>query len=166
MYLNTRCISSIKRQNLRSATENVKDQRVESINCNLSNLIIFIIFNKLKDDKSLLKLIKNLNFIDENKLSILNQNSLNLESISDIHISDRNTMLINYKKIMTDYNIYDITNRNNYISLFCKMMNPIITAPIKTYVIVLSCSSLGVSVLGKILEDIIVDCVEAGSIIF
>jgi hypothetical protein len=45
-------------------------------------------------------------------------------------------------------------------------MNPIITAPIKTYVIVLSCSSLGVSVLGKILEDIIVDCVEAGSIIF
>ena len=116
MYLDTRCINSIKIEDLASATENVKDQKKASTNCNLSNLIIFIIFNKLKDDKSLLTLIKNLNFVDENKLSILNENSLNLELFSSDITQQMNTNRLTdyYLKIMTGCNRYDITNINSY----------------------------------------------------
>jgi hypothetical protein len=114
-YLDTRCIKSIQNYNLISATYNVKDQEQKSRNCNLSNLIIFIIFNKLKDDRTLFKLIEDLNLVKKNKLSILNENSLNLALINN-----SNTNIEEFKNIMIASNEYDITNINRYIVEYYK----------------------------------------------
>lgn len=113
IYLNTRCIKSIKLDELQNnivynLRYNIKDKKEGSKNCNLSNLVIFIIFNKLKDDKTLLKLIKNLNFVKESKLSVLNENSLNLELLNDIKLD-----IDSFKKIMINSND-DIINKNSY----------------------------------------------------
>jgi hypothetical protein len=131
IFISSRCIKSFKISEIRSINEierlnssyyknglpipkkknKIKNEK-NSNNCNLINFLFYRIFLRFKDDKSLENLIINLDIINEEKLSILSEESINPEIFNP-----------NYRFTLMNSEIFNPMNSKIFNSTVRKLNN-------------------------------------------